>query len=217
MAMGAFIVGLLIADSSYRRQIIAEIQPFRGLLLGLFFMSKGMSLNLDLFIENPLVLLGVLVALMAAKVITLCPLSRLFGIKSKGSISVTSLLAQSGEFALVLFALEKGRGLLVETLFQNLIVVVLLGMLAMPALEKLAYRLSPAARKSITTMPDIEVGGIEQDALPAILAGFGRMDHRIGYILDRMTVPYVAIDTDASLVDCERAEGESVHFEMPSS
>jgi monovalent cation:proton antiporter-2 (CPA2) family protein len=212
MAMGAFIAGLLIADSSYRHQIMAEIQPFRGLLLGLFFMSMGMSLNLDLFLGNPLVLLGVVIALITVKAITLWPLSRLFGIQTKASISVALLLAQSGEFALVLFALAKGQGLLDETLFQHLLIVVLLSMLATPALEKLAYRISSAARKSITTMPDIDVGGIEQDAKPVILAGFGRMGHRIGYILDLMEVPYVAIDTDASLVDRERAEGKSVYF-----
>ena len=212
MAMGAFIAGLLIADSSYRHQIMAEIQPFRGLLLGLFFMSMGMSLNLDLFLGNPLVLLGVVIALMTVKAITLWPLSRLFGIKAEASISVALLLAQSGEFALVLFALAKGQGLLDETLFQHLLIVVLLSMLATPALEKLAYRISSTVRKSITTMPDIDVGGIEQDAKPVILAGFGRMGHRIGYILDLMEVPYVAIDTDASLVDRERAEGKSVYF-----
>ena len=212
MAMGAFIAGLLIADSSYRHQIMAEIQPFRGLLLGLFFMSMGMSLNLDLFLGNPLVLLGVVIALMTVKAITLWPLSHLFGIKAEASISVALLLAQSGEFALVLFALAKGQGLLDETLFQHLLIVVLLSMLATPALEKLAYRISSTVRKSITTMPDIDVGGIEQDAKPVILAGFRRMGHRIGYILDLMEVPYVAIDTDASLVDRERAEGKSVYF-----
>ena len=212
MAMGAFIAGLLIADSSYRHQIIAEIQPFRGLLLGLFFMSMGMSLDLGLFTENPLVLLGVVVALMTVKFITLWPLSRLFRIKPKASTSVALLLAQSGEFALVLFALAKGLGLLDETLFQHLLIVVLLSMLATPALDKLAYRISSASRKSVTTIPDIDVASTEQDAKPVILAGFGRMGHRIGYILDLMKVPYVAIEKDASLVEREHADGKSVYF-----
>ncbi len=212
MAMGAFIAGLLIADSSYRHQIIAEIQPFRGLLLGLFFMSMGMSLNLNLFLDNPLVLLVVVVVLMAVKFITLWPLSRMFGIQGKAAISVALLLAQSGEFALVLFALAKGMGLLDEILFQHLLIVVLLSMLATPALEKLAYRIFSASRKSNATIPDVDIGRTEQDAKPVILAGFGRMGHRIGYIMELMMVPYVAIDSDASLVDRERAEGKSVYF-----
>ena len=212
MAMGAFIAGLLIADSSYRHQIIAEIQPFRGLLLGLFFMSMGMSLNLDLFLDNPLVLSGIVVALMAVKFITLWPLSRLFGIKRKASISVALLLAQSGEFALVLFALAYGMGLLDELLFQHLLIVVMLSMLATPALEKLAHRIFLASDRNITTIPDVNIGEAEQNPKPVILAGFGRMGHRIGYIMESMKVPYVAIDTDASLVDRERAEGKSVYF-----
>ena len=212
MAMGAFIAGLLIADSSYRHQIIAEIQPFRGLLLGLFFMTMGMSLNLELFLDNPIVLLLAVVALMAIKFITLWPLSHLFGIKGRASISAALLLAQSGEFALVLFALAMGMGLLDETLFQQLLIVVMLSMLATPALEKLAHRIFYTSRSSITAIPDVDIGNLEQQTKPVILAGFGRMGHRIGYILELMKVPYVAIDTDASLVDRERAEGKSVYF-----
>ncbi len=212
MAMGAFTAGLLIADSSYRHQIIAEIQPFRGLLLGLFFMSMGMSLNLRLFLDNPLVLLVVVVALMVVKFITLWPLSRLFGIEKRTSISIALLLAQSGEFALVLFALAKGMELVDETLFQHLLIIVLLSMLATPGLEKVAYRIFSSTRKSITPIPNIEIGLTEQDVKPVILAGFGRMGHKIGHIMESMKVPYVAIDSDVSLVDREREEGKSVYF-----
>ncbi|MEN8206500.1 MAG: monovalent cation:proton antiporter-2 (CPA2) family protein [Pseudomonadota bacterium] len=212
MAMGAFIAGLLIADSSYRHQIIAEIQPFRGLLLGLFFMTMGMSLNLGLFLGNPLVLLLVVVALMAVKFITLWPLSRLFGINGKTSASVALLLAQSGEFALVLFALAKGAGLMDEVLFQHLLIVVMLSMLATPALEKLAHRIFLTSQGSSTVAHDVEISSAGQESRPIILAGFGRTGHRIGHIMESMQVPYVAIDTDASLVARERAEGRSVYF-----
>ena len=212
MAMGAFIAGLLIADSSYRHQIIAEVQPFRGLLLGLFFMTMGMSLNLKLFLDNPLALLLVVMVLMAVKFITLWPLSRLFGIPQQVSVSVALLLAQSGEFALVLFALTKGMGLLDELLFQQLLIVVILSMLATPMLEILAYRVFSASRGSRPVIPDVDGGSSDQETRPVILAGFGRMGHRIGYIMESMQVPYVAIDTDASLVARERAEGKSVYF-----
>ncbi len=171
-----------------------------------------MSLNLNLFFDNPLALLGVVVALMAIKSITLWPLSRLFGIQKKASISMALLLSQSGEFALVLFALAKGMGLLDETLFQHLLMIVLLSMLATPALEKIACRIFSSTRTSITTIPEFEIGRTEQDAKPVILAGFGRMGHKIGFIMELMKVPYVAIDSDASLVDRERAEGKSVYF-----
>ena len=212
MAMGAFIAGLLIADSSYRHQIIAEIQPFRGLLLGLFFMTMGMSLNLNLFLDSPLVLLGIVAALLLVKFITLWPLSRLFDIKEKASISVALLLAQSGEFALVLFAMAYGTGLLDELLFQHLLIVVMLSMLATPALEKLARHIYLTSRSSAGILPDVDISRSEQESSPVILAGFGRMGHRIGYIMESMKVPYVAIDTDASLVARERSDGKSVYF-----
>ena len=210
MAMGAFIAGLLIADSSYRHQIIAEIQPFRGLLLGLFFMTMGMSLNLGRFLENPLVFLAIVIALMTVKFIVLWPLSRLFGVEAKTSVSVALVLAQGGEFALVLFALAKGLGLLDEALFQQLLIVVLLSMLATPALEKLAHRIFLASRKSATSSHDVD--NRPQDSRPVILVGFGRMGHRVGCIMELMKVPYVAIDSNVSIVEHEHAEGKSVYF-----
>lgn len=212
MAMGAFIAGLLIADSSYRHQIIAEIQPFRGLLLGLFFMSMGMSLNLDRFLDHPLVLLTVVGVLIAVKSCALWFLARLFGIRNRASVSVALLLAQGGEFALVLFALAKGMGVLDESLFQHLLIVVLISMLATPVLEKFAYRIFLSSGKAIPTVPEIDLSGSEQDDKPVILAGFGRMGHRVGYIMELMKVPYVAIDRKVALVDRERADGKPVYY-----
>jgi len=211
MAMGAFIAGLLIADSSYRHQIIAEIQPFRGLLLGLFFMTMGMSLNLGRFLENPLLLIAIVIALMAVKFLALWPLSRLFGVEGKTSISVALLLVQGGEFALVLFALAKGLGLLDEVLFQHLLIVVLLSMLATPALEKLAFRIFLASRKSVTSLHDVDTRAV-QDSRSVILVGFGRMGRRVGCIMELMKIPYVAIDSNVSIVEHEHAEGKSVYF-----
>ena len=211
MAMGAFTAGLLIADSSYRHQIIAEIQPFRGLLLGLFFMTMGMSLNLGRFLDNPLELVAIVFALMAVKFIVLWPLSRLFGVEGKTSISVALLLAQGGEFALVLFALAKGLGILDAVLFQHLLIVVLLSMLATPALEKFAFRIYLVARKSVTSAHHVDTR-TGQDNRSVILVGFGRMGHRVGSIMELMNVPYVAVDSDVSIVEHEHAEGKSVYF-----
>jgi len=212
MAMGAFIAGLLIADSAFRHQITAEIQPFRGLLLGLFFMTMGMSIDLGLFLGNPLVLLAVVAALVAVKFATLWPLSRLFGIRKEAAVAAALLLAQSGEFALVLFALAHGMELLDELLFQHLLIVVMLSMLATPALEKLASRVFLAADGSKAELPDVDSSSPGQESSPVVLAGFGRMGHRIGYIMELMRVPYVAIDIDASLVARERAAGKAVYF-----
>ncbi|WP_394250408.1 monovalent cation:proton antiporter-2 (CPA2) family protein [Vibrio profundi] len=140
MAMGAFIAGLLIADSHYRSQIISEIQPFRGLLLGLFFISMGMSLSIETFLEQPWVVIGATAGLVTIKLIALWPLCRLFKIEKKASIAVSFLLAQSGEFALVIFGLAKGLDLIELDLYQTLLTVVLLSMFATPLLERIAHK-----------------------------------------------------------------------------
>jgi len=212
MPMGAFIAGLLIADSSYRHQILAEVQPFRGLLLGLFFISMGMSVNLDHFPEHTFELAASVIALLAIKFVTLYPLSRLFGVGSKDSVSVSLLLAQGGEFALVLFALAKGLGLLDETMFQYLLIVVMLSMLVTPLLDKLAHVIYISSRRDNLGSPNEELDKIEQAASPVILAGFGRMGRRIGSILDLMEVPYEAIDIDTTVVECERSAGRTVKY-----
>lgn len=211
MAMGAFIAGLLIADSSYRHQIIAEIQPFRGLLLGLFFMTMGMSLNLSRFLENPLEFLGIVILLMMIKFLALWPLTHLFGSNKKESISISLLLAQSGEFALVLFAIAKGMNLLDETLFQHLLIIVLLSMLATPILEKIAFSIYSTESQGLSFKPD-DATIPEQHTQPVILVGFGRMGHRVGYIMDLMKQPYIAIDNNVSIVNHERNEGKAVYY-----
>ncbi len=205
MAMGAFLAGLLISDSSYRHQVIAEVQPFRGLFLGLFFMSMGMLLNLGLLFENPLMSVGLVGGLIIIKVIVLFPLAYLFGIKTKNSLAVAMILAQSGEFALVLFSLAYLAELFSEKLFQQLLIVVLLSMLVTPILAHFAQRLSKEKEKR-------KIKNIEMPVAPIVLAGFGRVGHRIGEIFSMADIPFIALDSDASIVEKERANGHPVFF-----
>jgi voltage-gated potassium channel Kch len=205
MAMGAFLAGLLIADSAYRHQVMAEIHAFRGLLLGLFFVTMGMLLNLDDFIAEPLLALSLVAGLMALKVLLLWPLTQLFKLGARTGLAVSLVLAQSGEFALVLFALAHQSQLLAEGLFQQLLLVVLLSMLATPPLAELARRLPQPLKQP----PEPE----ERPApAPVILAGFGRVGHRIGHILSMANLPYIAIDNKAELVAAKRAEGHPVFY-----
>jgi len=146
MAMGAFVAGLLVADSEFRHQVVAEIQPFRGLLLGLFFMSMGMSLELAQLFTAPLVSVGLVLLLMLTKAALLWPLVLLFGHRGGIALAIALLLAQSGEFALVIFAVAFEGALLDEELFQQLLLVVVLSMLATPPLAGLAYRLAASRR-----------------------------------------------------------------------
>jgi glutathione-regulated potassium-efflux system protein KefB len=208
MAMGAFLAGLLISESAYRHQVIAEIQPFRGLLLGLFFMSMGMSFNLGLLLSDPLGAVLLLALLITLKALILLPLGRLFGMQWRPALAVALLLAQSGEFALVLFALARQNGLLGEQLFQELLLVVVLSMMITPALARLARRLvvepSLPAGRSMDEEP--------HPPAPIVLVGFGRVGHRIGEILARAGQPFVALDSDPALIARERGRGNPVYY-----
>jgi monovalent cation:proton antiporter-2 (CPA2) family protein len=202
MAMGAFIAGLLIADSPFRHEVIAEIVPFRGLLLGLFFISMGMALDVGVFIADPLLSLGLLLALLAVKFAVLWPFGLLFGLGRKPGAAVALLLAQSGEFGLVIFAYAFQAEMMAAGVFQQLLVVIVLSMLVTPVLANLAHRL--AARHN-------RAGGDEHEApirAPIVLAGFGRVGQRIGRILESANLPYVAIDLDQIKAILERFRQE---------
>jgi voltage-gated potassium channel Kch len=206
MAMGAFLAGLLISDSFYRHQVLAEIQPFRGLLLGLFFMSMGMSLNLSLLYENPLLSFSHVFLLLAIKIIVLFPLAIWFGLRKQDSIAVSLVLAQSGEFALVLFSLAFQSEVLNEKLFQQLLLIVLLSMLITPALANLARCIIRGQCSVDDKRPDKPVEA------PILLVGFGRVGHRIGEILSLAGMPFVALDFNASIVEKERKNGHPVFY-----
>lgn len=209
MAMGAFVAGLLVADSEFRHQIMAEIQPFRGLLLGLFFMSMGMSLELSLLFEQPLLSVALVIGLLLLKAALLWPLTLIFGHRGGIAKGVSLLLAQSGEFALVLFAVAFNEGLLAEHLFQQLLVVVILSMLATPPLAALAYRLV-TARGAEAEGEAIEPA-IIQSAM-VVIVGFGRVGRRVGQILESRGLEYVAVDSDTTILKQARAAGRSVFY-----
>jgi monovalent cation:proton antiporter-2 (CPA2) family protein len=206
MAMGAFLAGLLISDSYYRHQVLAEIQPFRGLLLGLFFMSMGMSLNLGLLYENPLLSFSHVLLLIVIKIAVLFPLALWFGLKRQNSIAVSLVLAQSGEFALVLFSLAFQSNVLSDELFQQLLLIVLLSMLATPALANLARRI---LRDRYSANEEHTEAPVEA---PIVVVGFGRVGHRIGEVLSLAGTPFVALDFDASIVEEERIKGHPVFY-----
>jgi monovalent cation:proton antiporter-2 (CPA2) family protein len=206
MAMGAFMAGLLIADSPFRHEVIAEIQPFRGLLLGLFFMSMGMYLDVGGFLARPVATLGILAALLVAKFVVLWPLTLLFGLGARTGAAVALLLAQSGEFGLVLFAYTRQAELISAGLFQELLLLVVLSMLATPPLARLAERLADMREAPEKVENEVPV------TAPIVLAGFGRVGRRIGDILAMAGRPFVAIDTDASVVRRERDKGHDVFY-----
>jgi monovalent cation:proton antiporter-2 (CPA2) family protein len=207
MALGAFVAGMLLADSEYRHEIEADIEPFKGLLLGLFFMAVGMSVNFGLIGDEPLKVAGLVVALVAVKAIVVFALARAFGQDTSSSYAVAVVLSQGGEFAFVLFSLAAGERLLTGGLADLLVAVVTISMLTTPLLVNL-LRCLPQREKAASS------GGAappEEDN-PVIIAGFGRFGQIVGRILATRGIPFTALDSDSEQLDFVTEFGEKAYF-----
>jgi len=209
LALGAFMAGVLLAESEFRHQIEADILPFRGLLLGLFFMSVGMSLDPLSIAENVNLIFGATIALLVIKTALVIGIS--LALKAPLPVAIRSgfLLSQAGEFGFVLFSLAAGEGLIEAKLLDTLIAVVVISMAVTPAMVWLGRKVSG---KFSLPDPNEEYGPVSEDAKPVLIAGFGRVGETVANMLDAVNVPYIAIDANADCVARARRHGYKVYF-----
>jgi glutathione-regulated potassium-efflux system ancillary protein KefC/glutathione-regulated potassium-efflux system protein KefB len=209
MVLGAFIAGMLLADSEYRHELEADIAPLKGLLLGLFFIAVGMSVNLGLLQQQSGSIMLIVICLMAAKAIVLFPLARIYGIcDTKGAASLAAVLSQGGEFAFVLFAIVARQQILQKELIDQLILAVAISMLLTPVVyilnEKLVLRLQKEDAPEYDQMED------QHHAV--IIAGFGRFGQIVGRLLTIVGRQFTALEIEATQVDVVRKYGNIVHY-----
>ncbi len=209
MTLGAFLAGLLIAETEYRPQVEGDIQPFRGILLALFFMTVGMSTNPGLLAERAPTLVLLLVALLAIKSGILILVSRAFRLPWYAGASVGVMLAQGGEFGFVLFTVARDRGILAPETEQLAILVVGLSMavttLLIPASRALARRSTAGERYE-------DESKLNELRDHVIIAGFGRVGQTLALLLESRFVPYAALDLDHERVAEARRRGLPVYF-----
>jgi glutathione-regulated potassium-efflux system ancillary protein KefC/glutathione-regulated potassium-efflux system protein KefB len=209
MVLGAFIAGMLLADSEYRHELEANIAPFKGLLLGLFFIAVGMSVNLGLLIQHPGTIMLIVICLMAVKAAVLFPLVRLFGIcDTKSAASVAAVLSQGGEFAFVLFAIIARHQILQTDVIDQLILAVAVSMLLTPVI----YMLNQNFVSRLEKDEEPEYDHMEDQQHAVIIAGFGRFGQIVGRILAVVGRQFTALEIDASQVDVVRKYGNVVHY-----
>ncbi len=209
MGLGAFLAGMLVADSEYRHQLEADIAPFKGLLLGLFFIAVGMSANLGLLVEEPGVIVSITLGLLALKAAILIPLARAFRLKGGTAVTLAMVLAQGGEFAFVLFHLASAEGLLSELMTSRLILAVTLSMAATPLLYVLSVKWSKSVSPKRDERPYDEVDNAHHQV---IIAGFGRFGQVIGRILAMRKIPFTALEASSDQVDFVRRYGNKVYY-----
>ena len=210
MSLGAFLAGVLLADSEYRHELEANIEPFKGLLLGLFFISVGMAADIGQVLERPLLVLAGVVGLMGVKAAILYALGRLSGQSADSSRALAAALCQGGEFAFVLFALAESSHVMDRGAVDLLVVVVTLSMAATPlalaASDLIGRRLR--SREPAQPYDAIDLEGEP----PVIIAGFGRVGQIVGRILLARGIKITALDKDPAQVESVRKFGSKVYY-----
>jgi monovalent cation:proton antiporter-2 (CPA2) family protein len=206
MALGAFLAGMMVADSEYRHQLEADIEPFKGLLLGLFFMAVGMSVDVRLLLSEPLLLGALAAGLMVLKALLLAPVARAFGLGRSDATRLAVVTSQGGEFAFVLLAAGVAAGLLAGGAADRAVLVVILSMALTPLAAGLAERVLAE------TAPRRPFDRIESDTRTVIIAGFGRFGQIVGRLLAMHGIPFTALEINPGQVDFVRSFGNEIFY-----
>jgi monovalent cation:proton antiporter-2 (CPA2) family protein len=209
MSLGAFLAGVLLADSEYRHELEADIEPFKGLLLGLFFISVGMSADLGLILTHPFAIVGATLGLMIVKTAILLGLGRMSGHSWESSRGLAVALCQGGEFAFVLFGLAADNGIMGHTLTDSLVIVVTLSM----ALTPLAFVLNDVLiAKWLKKPADEKFDEIDEGENKVIIAGFGRVGQIVARLLRAKKIAFTALDKSAEQIDTVRRFGSRAYY-----
>lgn len=212
MALGAFLAGLLLSETEYRHQVEADIRPFKGLLLGLFFMAVGMSIDLRLVADEWLLLVLAVAGLLALKTVLTTGFCLLFRLPADVALRVGPLLSQGGEFGFVLVGGAMLRGLLELDVGQLVLALIALSMAATPAMDWLGARLARMAAPK----PGPDLGALKDEAGEVaghiIIAGFGRVGQTVARVVADCGLPYIALDMDHARVARGRAAGLPLYY-----
>lgn len=207
-ALGAFIAGVMLADSPYRHELEADVEPFRSILLGLFFLAVGMMLNLQAIAERPLFVAGMALALIATKAVVMFGIARAFGMTTRAALGIGLLLSQGGEFGFVLFAQAEHAFLISSEAASLFGAVVTLSMATTPFLMMITRRF----RDEPVTATEGERDGPQPDGANALVVGYGRFGQTVAQILIASDVPVTLIDSDIEMIDVAQSFGAKVYF-----
>jgi CPA2 family monovalent cation:H+ antiporter-2 len=212
MALGAFIAGLLLAETEYRRAVEAMIDPFRGLLLGVFFFSVGMHIDLGFIWREPILVAAAFVAMLVAKTLLLAPLCRLFGVPWAATVETSLLLAPGGEFAFIGIGLAVQVGLVAGDVAAGVLAVVSLTMGMLPFVALLARRAGHHFEKAVPSSPVFTVLPPDDHARRVLVVGHGRVGQLVCGLLEKHDIAYIAADRDTNLVERWRTLGRPLYY-----
>lgn len=214
MGLGAFLAGVLLADSEFRHELESHVEPFKGLFLGLFFIAVGMSIDLSLVQREPLLLVSATLCLLVVKAILLFGIGRIVGaLNARHALMLAAVLALGGEFAFVVFAEAHKSGLIDAPLRDRLVVVVGLSMALTPLLILAASRWLKSMPES---KPAREFDTIDDGTPRVIIAGFGRVGQIVARMLRAQHIPFTALENSAEQVDFSRRFGNKIYYGDPA-
>ncbi|MGI4953785.1 MAG: cation:proton antiporter [Janthinobacterium lividum] len=214
MALGALIAGLLLAETEYRRQVEVTVEPFKGLLLGVFLVSVGLNLDLSRLLAQPGAVLGAALALLLGKTVLVAGLGRLFRLQLPVAVPAGLLLAAGGEFGFVILGLAEELHLVPPEMGGFAYLVGALTMAGIPLLSRLGTALFPTPAPAIDPSLLPPEDGIEAagESPRVIIAGYGRVGRTVAALLEVHRVPYLVLDSDARLVARGRRAGKPVFY-----
>lgn len=211
MALGAFVAGLLLAETEYRHEVEVTIEPFKGLLLGLFFLSIGIGLDLSLLFQKPALILGMAVGALILTGGVVFVLGLLFGLKPRKALEAGMLLAAGGEFAFVILDTAMNSGLVDREVGRTVLVASTLTMFCIPVLAALGAKLG--GRPGANPAASVAVEPAAATEAPAVLVvGYGRVGRLVGDMLGRHDIPWVAAERDPKLVEAGRRAGAEIFY-----
>lgn len=209
LALGAFLAGLLVSETEYRHQIAVDIEPVKGLLLGVFFVSVGLGIDLDRVVASPLLYLGALIGFLTIKAVVLLLICRTIGLPKSLAVELSLLLAGGSEFVFVVVGLASGFGLIAPDVTSLVVVVVGLSMLSAPTVGIVTRRIVPYLSLGENPVPDLPPA--EEDG-HVVIAGYGRVGRAVGDALAEAGIPIAAVDSDVLTVTALRKTGVAIHW-----
>jgi CPA2 family monovalent cation:H+ antiporter-2 len=210
MALGAFVAGLLLAETEYRRAIEATLEPFKGLLLGVFFLTVGMGLDVTAIADAPVAIIAAAAGLILLKSGIIYGLSVAFRLPARVGVETGLLLGTGGEFAFVLLGAAMAAGLIERTIVQPLLILTTVSMVAIPLIARLARGAGRRIDSASRTVTPVDLPAVQPEG-HVIVAGFGRVGQLVAEMLQRHDIPYVAIDANPALVAAQRLAGRPAY------
>jgi CPA2 family monovalent cation:H+ antiporter-2 len=208
-ALGAFLAGLLLAETEFRHQIETDLEPFKDLLLGLFFVTVGMQIDISLLLSEPLLIAIGVLGLFALKAAIIAPVARVFGLSWPRALQTALLLGQAGEFAFVVVAAARAGGAIPEDTAAYMLIVSALSIFVTPIVATLGARASRALSGPPASAPPPDAA---LESGHVVIAGFGRVGQTLADILSAQEISHIGIEGEATLVAELRKQGRPVHY-----